>query len=215
VSHKSSVSSVNIIDAVALFGVIRVLEAKRPKVDYAQLVEHLEKVRADFELPPAQVSYALAAVDRESEAQAKFLSALRERGIECEPIDFRDAFVSDPLQRPWDGETRSIQSMAARISTLVGYLAARDDADVCIVSGAYDLQPALQFFVHRGHPGRAALVFFRRYLDPRWVSRGLLESPSGGIRFADLEPYAPQILGVDLGVRERQEEPELGGGLFA
>lgn len=213
--RTSSVSSVNIIDAVALFGVIRALESRRPKVDYARLVEHLESVRESFHLPPAQVSYALAAVDRASEAQSKFLNALRERGIECEPVDFRDAFVSDPLQRPWDGETRSIQSMAARISTLVGFLAAREDADVCIVSGSYDLQPALQFFVHRGHPGKAALVFFRRFLDPRWMPRGLLESPPAGIRYADLEPYAPQILGVDLGVPEPQEAPELGGGLFA
>jgi hypothetical protein len=65
-----------------------------------------------------------------------------------------------------------------------------------IITRVFELFRALRDFVEKRR-GKAAIGFFRRYLDPRFGIAGLFEAESK-VKFIDLEPHSERILGCDV-----------------
>jgi hypothetical protein len=76
---------------------------------------------------------------------------------------------------------------------MIGVLSSRPNPQVIVVSGSFGLFDALADFTEN-HGGRAVLVFFQRFLDPRWGVMGFNDK----LRFYDLEPHSEELLGIDL-----------------
>lgn len=186
---------VNIYDCAALFALgdsLKDDQGKPAKMNYAHAKEISMRARQKFGLEPAQLDLAFVSIDPHSDAQRRFLDALRAIGIEQEAIDYRHAFVTSGASER--GE-RPVVSLSAHISYLLGLLADRQNAEVVVWSPNFDLCHPLMDFVDV-RKGKAVVVYFRPFLDPRWAQSGLFESSP--IKFYDLEDFAEELLGVDL-----------------
>jgi hypothetical protein len=83
--------------------------------------------------------------------------------------------------------------------------------EVVVVTGGFEVFGPLSHFVRRTG-GVAVLAFFRRFVDPRWITSGLLD-PDGPVRFMDLDPHAETLLGVDLAKVSRTAASADRGGI--
>jgi hypothetical protein len=163
-------------------------QGRAAKMNYAHAKDVSTRARQKFELGPAQLDIAFVSIDPHSEAQKRFLDALRALNIEQEPIDYRHAFVSSGAG---DRGERPAVSLSVHISYLLGLLAERASAEVVIWSPNFDLYHPLMDFVDV-RKGKAVVVYFRPFLDPRWAQSGLFES--GPIKFYDLEDHAEEFV---------------------
>lgn len=195
-----TVSHIDLIDgnwARATVDFARRAGAKSPVLNYGALAARLDLVREEAGLPPAEKRVAVVALDFDNESQRKLVEAMGHHGIAVAQVDFRHSYVSVPAPYS-ESETRAPnpQSLSHWITYMCGIMAARERPSVVVVSGAHELAGPLDDLV-RARGGTAVLAYFRRLLNKRWIDNGLLESEMS-VRFADLEPYSHELLGVDL-----------------
>jgi len=196
----SSPSSLNIVDTLFLFSVSESTKesaGKHAPLAYAELLGVLNDARPPLGFRAADLTFAVAAVDPVSDSQKRFLEALTRLRINVEGVDFRHAYVSTPRAGGVDRSDHSVSSLAPNLCYVLGLIAGRMKPEAVVVTGSFDVYwPLMDFVAKRG--GRAALAFFRRFLDPRWSQVGLFEE-SSPIRWIDLEPHAQRLLGIELG----------------
>lgn len=206
-SSNSSPSRFDIFDCQSAFEVVDFIRQFRssateqvgpaPNFDYRACFDVLREEREKLGFSPAQKSLAVATVDSESDSQARFLTAISKLFDYLEPIDFRDASITLPLGGDTDpSERRYVRSLAPNIMYVVGLLAGRQQPEVVIVTRAFELFGPLQDFVTKRN-GKAAIAFFRRYLDRRFAQAGLFDADSP-VRFIDLDPHSERIVGCDV-----------------
>src|SRR5436309_2694798 len=114
---------VNVYDCAALFSLgdsLKDEQGKPAKVNYAQAEEVSAEVRKDCKLGDADLDLAFVSIDPHSDAQRRFLEALRAIGIEQEVVDFRHAFVS--AVAPPERTDRPAVSLSTHIAYLLGML---------------------------------------------------------------------------------------------
>jgi hypothetical protein len=171
------------------------------------LLDTLAEARRLLGWRAAEVTLAAASVDKLSEAQQRFLKALERLGIMVEAVPFRHAQHAVPLSGATnERQTGPGSSLAPQIAYALGLLADRTAPEVLLVSSDFGLfHPLLDFVRNRG--GKAALAFFKRFLEPRWAA--LLDKPD--IRLIDLDPASTKLLGLDLSVPAADEGPSAGG----
>jgi hypothetical protein len=188
-----------VVDAVRQFKSIAAADqaGAAPNFDYRACFEVLQESRERLGFASCQNTLALATVDPESEGQARFVTAISRLGDLVEPVDFRDASVTLPLIGDADrSERRYVRTLAPNITYVLGLLASRPSPEVVVVTRAFELFGCLRDFVEK-RGGKAAVAFFRRYLDPRFGHAGLFEAESK-VKFIDLEPHSEKILMCDL-----------------
>jgi len=199
-------TSLNLIDTHWLFRVIENLktaEGRTVSLNYRELLRVLADYRRANGFGVADESIAPAAVDPRSESQQRFVEALRQIGLVVDPVDYRTTFVSH-LPQDERGD-RPAASLGQYLSYVMGLVANRTNPEIVVVTGAFDVYlPLLDFANRRG--GKAAVAFFRRYLDPRWVEIARLGERDGVVPFIDLEPMAEALLGFNL--RSMSPDPE-------
>jgi len=208
-SESSAVSRLNIYDCGSIFAVVESLKppasvaslsadgARSPNFDYQASKAILEKARGDLQFGPAQSALAVATIDPDSDGQQRFVKALGHLDILVECVDFRHATVTAPL---WsDGERQEqkyLTTLGPSIAYVLGLMAGRNSPEVVIVTRVFEVyEPLLDFVTVRG--GKAAVAFFRRFLDPRWAINGLFDT-DGPVKFIDLDPSSEELLGVDV-----------------
>ncbi len=175
---------------------------KPPSFDYRVATEFLDTARLELGFTPTLREIAFATYDQESDAQARFFTALGHRGILVEPIDFRLATPTLPIGADFDKPEHRFVTVIPQLVYAIGLLAGREAAaEVVVVTRCFDVYgPLLDLVKNRN--GKAAVAFFRRYLDGRWASHGLFDA-GFPIKFIDLEPISRELVGVDL----REIEP--------
>lgn len=207
-SKEAEISRLDVYDCQSIFDIVDMIRQYRliappehagsaPNFDYRACFGVIDEGRKKHGFESSQNSLALATIDPESEGQSRFITAISRLGILVEPIDFRDASVTLPLAE--DGERadrRYLRTLAPNITYVVGLLAARQSPEVVIVTRAFELFRPLRDFVEK-RGGKAAIAFFRRFIDPRFGIAGLFE-PDSSVKFIDLEPYAEQLVGCDV-----------------
>lgn len=170
-------------------------KGKLPSFDYRVATEFLDKERQSLGFGPTHREIAFATYDPDSDAQSRFFAALGHRGILVEPIDFRIATPTFPIASEF--ERIEFRSVMSQVTYALGLLAGRDSpAEVVVVTRCFDVFAPLLDLV-RERKGKAAIAFFKRFLDGRWASQGLFD-PDFAIKFIDLEPVSSELLGVDL-----------------
>src|SRR5487761_1218521 len=157
-----------------------------PNFDYRAAFEILAKERERLHFSPAQQTLAVATIDPESDGQNRFVTALQRMNILVEAVDFRHATVTMPLGGDGDQSGRKyVTSVGANIAYVLGLLAQRGSPEVVIVTRCFELFDPLRDFVSERRGGKAAIAFFRRFLDPRFGIAGLFDADSP-IKFVDL-----------------------------
>ncbi len=164
-----------------------------PTFDYRAAFEVLAQERTRLEFAAVENTLAVATFDPESEGRSRFISALARMGILVEAVDFRRADVTLPLVG--DSERRHITSLAPNIAYALGLLAGRPSAEVVVVTRSFELLDPLNDFVRRG--GKAAIAFFRRFLDGRFGLAGFFDGGSA-VKFIDLDPHSEKLVGYDV-----------------
>lgn len=211
-SKSSDPSHVDIIDgnwARAALDFARRAGAVTPVLDYGALASRLDRVRHDQNLPAVERRLAVLAVDYDNAKQRKLIDAVEFKGIKVWKVDFRHAYVSVPFADV-DSGAPDPQSLSHWITYMCGLLAVRPRPSVVLVTGAFEVAgPLIDFVQTRG--GTAILAFFRRLLDKRWISNGLLagEMP---VKFVDLDEYSRDLLGADLRELIRRNVAEQSDG---
>jgi hypothetical protein len=185
---------------------------ERVQFDYPKLRERLAQWRADvLRWEPPQHSVAVVSADEKSDGQRRFVEMLGRSGFQADVSFYRDNFVSLPAGRQpaevFDKEKphRPLVSLASRICYSIGLLARHADAQVIVVSHAFELYWPMSDFAERAArskgKGGIGLAFFGSLLDTRWKHTGIFEGTSP-IKFYDLDEFAPELLGgIDLGGR--------------
>jgi hypothetical protein len=193
-----------IFDSNSLFDAAEFL-AKRGKrervnIDYTKLGACLEGWRATHGWRPSSMKSVLLATNPASDGQRRFIAILRQAGFTPDEIHYRDAFVSTPpgISPSEVSAEAMVESLAARISYILGLVARHDDVQVLVVSHAFELYGPLCDLARRFPKGKVGLAYFRSLLDYRWrpiVREDQIQS--AGIQFMDLEPFARDLFGVD------------------
>jgi hypothetical protein len=208
VAQTTEISRLDIFDCQSVFEVVDVIRQFKsiagtdqpgptPNFDYRACFEILQESRQHLGFTPSQNTLAVATVDPESEGQGRFITAISRLGVLVEPVDFRDASVTLPLMGDSDRtERRYVRSLAPNITYVLGLLASRPSPEVVVVTRTFELFGSLRDFVEK-RGGKAAIAFFRRYLDARFGIAGLFEADSK-VKFIDLEPHSERILGCDV-----------------
>ena len=194
---------VNVIDCTSLFQAADVLAERegvqRITFDYQALKDHLADLRVREHWPRSNLELALVSVDLQSEPQGRFVTAIERLGFTVDRIDFRDAFVSMPpgrLVRERDSNERSVVSVSSRIAYLAGLLARHQDADLLVVSHAFELYAPFTDLAQRWTNGRVGLAYFSSLIDFRYRFSGFLDQKPrmGRVGFFDLEPELPKLV---------------------
>jgi hypothetical protein len=210
---------VNVVDCPSLFNAADVLAERegvqRLTFDYQALKEHLVELRSRERWPRATLDLALVSIDLQSESQGRFVAALERLGFTVDRIDFRDAFVSMPpgrLVRDRDSNERSVTSVSSRIAYLAGLLARHENADVLVVSHAFELYAPFTDLARRLSSGHVGLAYFSGLVDFRYRLAGFLDQKPrpGRAGFLDLEPELPKLVSSALSLNRRP----LGGEVF-
>lgn len=202
-SGTSEPSRLDIFDCLSIFDTIENLPrfiadpSKLPQTanfDYRACQGVLGNARVQNKFQVAQGTIALATVDPSSEGQSRFIAALARLGILVEAVDFRNASVTTRLRE--DGERNFSATVGPEIAYVIGLLAGRPSPEVVVVSRVFEVfAPLMDFTTNRG--GKAAIAFFKRFMDPRFGISGLFEQDFP-IRFIDLEPFSQELLGLEL-----------------
>jgi hypothetical protein len=213
---EAEISRLDIDDCQSIFEVVDFIRQFRstnqndavlpaPGFDYRACHEILNETRGKIGFLPSQNTLAVATIDPDSEGQARFISAISKLGILVEPVDFRDASVTLPLMGDLDrSEKRYVRTLAPNIAFAIGLVASRSSAEVVVVTRAFELyRPLVAMVQNEKRRGKAAIAFFRRFLDPRFGIAGLFE-PDSPVKFIDLDPFSERLVGCDV--------RQLGGG---
>lgn len=195
-------TSVDLIDLVYtgnLVTWIKNVVEEKVAFDYSALLEELAGIREKEGYRKSDGAFGPAAVDLMSERQFKFTDALQHRGIAVERIDYRQTYVSRPVEKDVIYDEQSPLSVGPVLAFLLGRLAERGKAgsskpEVLVVTGSFDVYHPLRQFVDICD-GRAGIVYFKQLLDPRWSQVWEEES---SIEFYDITAASESILGVDL-----------------
>jgi len=215
-------TSLDVFDTLSLFKVQErvgergATDHSPARMNYEELLDVCERLREKHEFDPADATIAPMAVDLRSDNQTKFVDALRHMGIVTDPIDFRWTYASRNGGDPHEREERSVSTLSASLSYLLGLIAGRAQTSgkspqILLVTGSFDVYRSLLDFVNV-RKGRALIAFFRSFLDHRWAAERVFDDDSP-IEFADLEPFAEDLLGVKIegGVQHGSDRPR--GGL--
>jgi hypothetical protein len=206
------------IDCTSLFNaadaIASRLDQQRITFDYSFLYRRLAEILTQHGWPPAEMVLALVSVDPKSENQGRFTTALERIGYTIAPIDYHEAFVSVPPGRAPGDEGRSVITMAPRISFLAGLLSRYADAQLLVVSHAYENYWPLEELARRATKGHAGVAYFSSLIDFRFRATGILDPRprGGGVSFFDLEDVLPTLIGVG---GASQNERHTGGEVFA
>jgi hypothetical protein len=204
---------VNVIDCPSLFHAAEVLAERegiqRLTFDYQALKNLLADLRARERWPQATLDLALVSVDLQSASQGRFITALERLEYTVDRIDYRDAFVSMPpgrLVRERDPNERGVTSTSARITYLGGLLARHSNADILVVSHAFELYAPFTDLSRRLSNGRVGLAYFSSLVDFRYRLAGFLQQRPrpGTAGFLDLDPELPNLItgpGISLNRR--------------
>lgn len=166
--------------------------------DYQSLLDVLQTHFPNRVFDP---KLAFVAINLEKESQKKFSGFLHHLGFLVDITDFRDAFILPD-------RTTSYQRLSTRITYVAGLLAHKKP-HLVVVTDAFDVYyPLLDIVQNRG--GEATVAFFRSGLETRWERVGLFSEESP-IKFVDLDPYAQEIIGVDL--KSKKDSGARKGGL--
>jgi hypothetical protein len=209
-------STALLVDATAVFafqGYLKQREyAVQGNINYGAL---LDSLRQEFPRTDFSPMLAFAAINPDNEAQQKFVEYLRGRGFNVDLTDFRDAFIVPDRESPY-------QRLSTRITYVAGLLALRKEArsaqrsspDLVVVTDAFDAyHPLLDYANVRG--GHVTIAFFRLGMEDRWRRSGVLEKTDDQpFKFRDLNKYAKDILGVDLGYMGSRTEGGIGLAAF-
>jgi hypothetical protein len=210
---------ISVVDCTSLFSaseaIAKRFDQQRPTLDYGALKRQMAAIRSNHGWGPSEMDLALVSVDTKSDNQGRFIAALERFGYTVDPIDFRHAFVSMPPGRhPGDDGERSIISVAPRITYIAGLLASSPDAQLLVVSHAFEIVPPLQDLARKAQKGRVGIAYFASLIDFRFKTSGLLDrNPRQvGIEFIDLEDSLPELFGGSpMSTMERQS----GGEVYA
>jgi hypothetical protein len=149
-----------------------------PSFEYRAAFDVLKEWRHENGFDPADRTLAFASVDPESDGQSRFVTALIRMNILVEAIDFRHAAVTVPLVGDSDTTNRRyIRSVSANIAYVLGLLAAQRSPDAVIVTRSFEIFEPLRDFVER-RGGKAAIAFFKRFIDGRYAAAGLFDADS-------------------------------------
>lgn len=184
---------VNLIDCSSLLeageSIASAEASNRVQVEYPKLFETLQTIRSQQQWAPADVSIALVSANEESESQQRFTAMLSRSGFETDVSSYRDNYVSvPPGRRPSDfynqekGQ-RPLVSLSSRIAYALGVLARWPDAQIVVVSHAFELYWPMHNFLQRNPGAKVALAYFPGLLDHRWKQARL----DTKIHFLDLE----------------------------
>lgn len=218
-----SPSSLNIVDGNYTFAVTEWVRShtsgaqERSTFSYAELRGVLAAARQNLGLRPADAHVAAVSIDPANKSQQKFPDALERLDYAVERLDFRHNFVSVPAGPDADRADRiSITSLSPTLAYILGILTGQAKSaaampEVVVVTGSFDLFHPLHHLVRRTS-GKAAIAFFRRFLDHRWAINGLFD-PGSPIAFYDLEAHSEALLSVDIGKLLLQEPTTVRGGL--
>jgi len=188
-------------------------QSDRVQIEYPKLLETLQTERAKRQWASADVSIALVSANEESESQKRFTAMLVRSGFETDVSSYRDNYVSVPAgRRPsdfYDQEKRQrpLVSLSSRIAYALGVLARWQDAQVVVVSHAFELHWPMRDFLQRNPRARIGLAYFGGLLDNRWKQAGLFDKESP-IQFLELEDS-----GLFGGLELRRRTPPLPSGL--
>jgi hypothetical protein len=159
------------------------------QIEYTRLSETLQTTRSQQQWAPADVSIALVSANEESESQQRFTAMLTRSGFETDVSSYRDNYVSVPAgRRPSDfynqekGQ-RPLVSLSSRIAYALGVLARWPDAQIVVVSHAFELYWPMHNFLQRNPGAKVGLAYFPSLLDHRWKQARL----DTKIQFFDLE----------------------------
>jgi len=224
---KKPASSLNLVDTNQLFKVTEWARAhalpgapeKGPTLSYSELLRSVGEFRKSHGLRTPDASLAFVSMDPTNKSQQKFPEALERMGYAVERLDYRHNYVApigtgsgdvDRTERP------SVASLGPQLAYVLGVMTGQATAsgpkpEVVLVSGGFEVFGPLSHFVRRTG-GVAVLAFFRRFVDARWITSGLLD-PGGPIRFMDLDPHAEALLGVDLAKVSRTATSTDRGGI--
>ena len=208
---KKSPASLNLVDTNSAFLITEWArnqigpagQEKPPTFSYGDLLPILADFRRGAGMRPVDVSLAFVSLDPANRSQQKFPDALERFGYVVERLDFRHNFISPPNPSEVEKhEPKGVASLGPNIAYTLGLMAGQAGGstvkpDVVLVSGGFEVYNPLLHLVRRTG-GKAAVCFFRRFLDPRWITNGILD-PDSPIQFWDLDPHSERVLGVSLG----------------
>lgn len=183
----------------------------RITLDYARLHERLEALRKEAGWRESKLNTILLAMDPNSEGQQRFQSMVRHSGFEPHVVYYRDAFVSLPPGRsPSEITSKPMISLAARVAYIVGLMARHPDPHLLVATHSFELCGPLVDLKQRVPDGRVGLAYFGSLLDYRWRAAGLTDGELG-VEFFDLDPFARDLLGVDLGGKMSRPADDTAG----
>ena len=212
---KSEASSVVIIDSLFIFGVLEYInrQGKFGKVtmNYRTLIRYLLEGQIIGGLPFRKPEKILieCAISSTSEPQRRFTEMLRGCGYLVQEVDYSRTYIFPaPTAHLGREGGNGVASLSPTIAYLLGMISGRKNPQVLVVSGCISLfDPLVDFVKNRG--GKAGIVFFKRFLDPEWMVRGL-GNEDFPIKFYDLAILSKDLLGIDSFTQKDTKQTGVG-----
>lgn len=192
-------SCLAIIDGQYLFAVrnsLKDIGVSNVKMDYKTLKRLLEKAIIEkIGFRKSEKTIVVCSVYPGSEGQVMFVDSIKALGYDVHAVDYWRTYILPPgLTQVSDQSKRNnVYTLSPLISYMIGLLSCRPNPQVIVVSGSFGLCDSLIDFTEN-HNGKAAVIFFQKFLDPRWGIVGF----SDKLRFYDLEQHSEELLGIDL-----------------
>ena len=205
------------------------LKGEKVMLDFNALSRCFSELRVEAGWHPRSISMVFLAMDVDNKSQLSYKKALEDAKMNVDITDYRTLLpflpsgssaernqILHPLVRAAAaGGTRGDTpqpSLSARISYAIGLQARHNALELMVLSHDYALCGSLKDLAERNQEEfKVGLVFFRSLLeDPRWKSSGILDSASSPVKWFDLDPHAPDLLGIDLG-GAKHETPKRSG----
>lgn len=174
-------------------------DQQQAKLDYAELKRLAGHCHARDGRGPSQMDLAIVSVDRKSDSQDRFTTALERLSFTVKRVDYRNAFVSVPPGRhPGDNGERSVISLASQITYIAGRLSHVPDAQLIVVSHSFEILEPLQDLARNATKGLVGIAYFSSLIDFRFQTAGFLDPKphqQGGVRFYDLDRSLNELFG--------------------
>ena len=198
---SGSLCDVNLVDGQSLYDAgeyfAKLHSLDRASLDYTKLHTCLADIRKQKSLRQAQDSTLAISVDKRSSNQQRFISALERTPFDIDTVDFRDLFASNPPGvQPKESEERGVNTFAPRFAYVLGRLSRHEQAQIVIVSHAYELMWPMMDFKRANPNARIAIAYFKNLMDFRWQYSGLGTSDCP-IEFFPLDEYVDELFGID------------------
>lgn len=169
----------------------------RVNINHETLKERIGQLRSKAGWEPADVDHIMLSVDKQSDAQTRFIDALKRMRFVVDEVRYQDTFVSAPPGRtPGEGGVAGLASLASRATYLAGLLARDPEADLVVVSHAFELYRPLADLAGRLRRGRVAIAYFQSLIDFRFKFTGMLDGTSKAkVKFFDLDLHLLELTG--------------------